>query len=77
MRKPEAARENNGVPPIVWKVLIPAASGGAVYLVSNLTHQSQEWALMLSAFIGGVVLVIQFLIDFDRSLHRPGFLPED
>jgi hypothetical protein len=69
MGKPEAAHDHGGVPPIVWKVLIPAASGGAVYLVSNLTRQSQEWSLLLSVFVGGVALVVQFLIDFDRGLR--------
>lgn len=57
------------MPPILWKVIIPAVSGGAVYLVSNLAHQSQEWSLLLSTFVGGVALVIQFLIDLDHSLR--------
>jgi hypothetical protein len=62
-------RRDGVVPPILWKMIIPAASGGTVYLITSLTHQPQEWALMLSAFIGGVTLVVQFLIDFDRSLR--------
>ena len=69
MLGPESAPGKGGVPPILWKIIIPAASGGATYLVSGLTHQPQEWALMLSTFVGGVILVVQFLIDFDRSLH--------
>jgi hypothetical protein len=69
MGRPEAVNEYGRIPPVVWKVLIPAASGGAVYLVSNLTRQSQEWSLLLSAFVGGVTLVIQFLIDFDHGLR--------
>jgi hypothetical protein len=62
-------RRDGVVPPILWKIIIPAASGGTVYLLTSLTHQPQEWALMLSAFIGGVTLVVQFLVDFDRSLR--------
>jgi hypothetical protein len=65
----ESPSRGGGVPPILWKIIIPAASGGATYLASSLTHQPQEWALMLSAFVGGVILVVQFLIDFDRSLQ--------
>jgi hypothetical protein len=69
MPGPESPPRNGGVPPILWKIIIPAVSGGAVYLASNLTHQPQEWALMLSTFVGGVILVVQFLIDFDRGLQ--------
>jgi hypothetical protein len=69
MPRQESPPGNDGVPPILWKIIVPAASGGATYLVSNLTHQPQEWALMLSAFVGGVILVVQFLIDFDGSLQ--------
>jgi hypothetical protein len=65
----ESPSGGGGVPPILWKIIIPVASGGATYLASSLTHQPQEWALMLSAFVGGVILVVQFLIDFDRSLQ--------
>jgi hypothetical protein len=65
----ESPPGNDGVPPILWKIIIPVASGGATYLVSNLTHQPQEWALMLSTFVGGVILVVQFLLDFDGSLQ--------
>lgn len=69
MPGPESPPGYSVVPPILWKIIIPAASGGAAYLVSSLTHQPQEWSLMLSAFIGGVTLVVQFLIDFDQSLQ--------
>jgi hypothetical protein len=57
------------VPPIVWKILVSLGTGGAVYLLSILAHQSQEWNLLLSVFVGGVILVVQFLIDFERSLE--------
>lgn len=65
----EPIRRDRAMPPVFWKILIPVASGGSVYLASNVTHQTAEWGLLLSAFVGGVVLVIQFLIDFDRGLR--------
>jgi hypothetical protein len=56
--------------PIAWKVLISLTSGGIVYLLTLLGHQSQEWNLLLAVFVGGVVLVVQFLFDSDRSLRN-------
>jgi hypothetical protein len=70
MSGPEQPGRSGIVPPIFWKVAAPVASGGAVYLASGATHQPQEWSLMLSAFVGGVTLVVQFLIDFDHRLHE-------
>lgn len=69
MNRSEQMPRERAVPPILWKILIPVVSGGAVYLVSNLSHQPQEWSLLLSAFVGGVTLVIQFLVDFERILQ--------
>ncbi len=69
MDEPKSPRRAVALPLIFWKVAIPAASGGAIYLASELTHQPQEWSLILSAFVGGVTLVVQFLIDFDRTLR--------
>jgi hypothetical protein len=63
------AQRGDVVPPIVWKILISLGTGGSVYLLSILAHQSQEWNLLLSVFVGGVILVVQFLIDFERSLE--------
>ena len=59
-----------GMPSIMWKIIIPVVSGGVVYLASNLGHEPQEWSLLLSAFLGGVVLVVQFLIDFEQDLRK-------
>jgi hypothetical protein len=53
---------------VLAKVLITAMVGGVAYLLTSLAHQSQISAVTLAAFIGGVVLVVQFLIDFDQRL---------
>src|SRR5215469_4296207 len=57
------------VPPVLWKMITSASCGGAIYLVTALTHQPAEWGLMLSAFVGGIALVVQFFIDFDADLQ--------
>jgi hypothetical protein len=53
---------------ILRKVLITTVTGGLAYLITNTTEESQIWSITLSAFIGSVVLVIQFLIDFETRL---------
>ncbi|MBX6355184.1 MAG: phosphatidylserine/phosphatidylglycerophosphate/cardiolipin synthase family protein [Micromonosporaceae bacterium] len=59
---PSAARS------ILRKVLITTFTGGLAYLITNTAQESQIWSITLSAFIGSVVLVIQFLIDFESRL---------
>jgi hypothetical protein len=53
---------------ILRKVLITTVTGGLAYLITNTSGESQIWAITLSTFIGSVVLVIQFLIDFENRL---------
>ena len=54
---------------ITRKIVITATTGGLAYLVTNLTDQEPIESLTLSAFIGGVALVVQFLVDFDTRLR--------
>jgi hypothetical protein len=61
-RHPSAARS------ILRKVLITTFTGGLAYLVTNTAGESPIWSITLSTFIGSVVLVIQFLIDFENRL---------
>lgn len=70
MTGPEPTDGHPPMPPVIWKMIISSACGGAVYLVSALTHQILEWSVLLSTFTGGIILVAQFLVDFDRNLQR-------
>jgi hypothetical protein len=54
------------VPPIIRKIVITAATGGVTFLVTNLTNQPAFPAAVLSLLVGGIVLLSQFLLDFDR-----------
>jgi hypothetical protein len=54
---------------VLRRVVLTTAAGGATYLVTNLANQNQIWAIALSVFIGGVTLVLQFLIEFERRLE--------
>jgi hypothetical protein len=54
---------------VVRKIAVTLLTGGIAYLITNVSDLGQTWALTLSAFIGGVVLVVQFLAEFDNRLQ--------
>lgn len=54
---------------VIRKVILTLLTGGATYLVTDLSNQPQTWAVTWSLFIGGVTLVVQFLVDFESRLH--------
>lgn len=51
------------------KILVTLLTGGIAYLITSLAQKSQIWAVVLATFIGGVALVVQFLMDFDSRLQ--------
>lgn len=73
MTNPTDAREVSSISPVVRKIVVALLTGGVAYLITTLADNSNSdtspiWALILSAFIGGVVLVVQFLTEFDDRL---------
>ena len=50
------------------KILVTAIAGGLTYLLTNATGQPEIWQLTMSVFVGGIVLVVQVLIDHDTSV---------
>ncbi|AGL18307.1 hypothetical protein [Actinoplanes sp. N902-109] len=52
------------------KIMVTAIAGGLTYLLTNATGQPEIWQLTMSVFVGGIVLVVQVLIDFDVALSR-------
>lgn len=55
---------------ILRKILITTTTGAVAYLLTNLAEQEKIWAITMSVFVAGVVLVVQFLVDFDSRLRR-------
>lgn len=55
---------------IGMKILVTAIAGGLTYLLTNATDQPEIWQLTMTVFVGGIVLVIQLLIDYDNRLVR-------
>ncbi|GAA3397488.1 hypothetical protein GCM10020369_77870 [Cryptosporangium minutisporangium] len=62
---------------IAWRIVISLAIGGLTYGLTSLTNargsgapdQAALTALTLSVFLGGVVLVVQFLMELDGRLR--------
>jgi hypothetical protein len=50
------------------KLLVTVVAGILAYFLADLTKQSRAWVWALTIFVAGVLLVIQFLIDFERRL---------
>jgi hypothetical protein len=61
-------RPASGARSILRKVLVTTFTGGLAYLITDASQDELTWSISLSAFIGSVVLVIQFLIDFESRL---------
>jgi len=52
---------------IARKLALAGATGGTTYLLSSIAHAPLVWTLTLAVFLGGVVLVVQFLLDFETA----------
>jgi hypothetical protein len=55
---------------ILQKIVITAIAGGLAYLLTDTTDQPPIWQLTMSTFVGGIVLVVQFLIDSAEESSR-------
>ncbi|WP_432983585.1 hypothetical protein [Dactylosporangium sp. CA-233914] len=55
---------------VLRKFLITLASGGLGYLLTTFAKQPVIWSLTMSIFIGGVSLVVQFLVEVDTRVSE-------
>ncbi|MEU8234991.1 hypothetical protein AB0C12_35820 [Actinoplanes sp. NPDC048967] len=53
---------------ISTRILFTVIAGGLTYLLTNATGQPEIWQLTMSMFVGGIVLVVQVLIDYDNRM---------
>jgi hypothetical protein len=63
------------VPPVLGdassvprKVLTTVGLGGATFVVTNALNLPQDTSFVLSILIGGIALILRFLVDFERRL---------
>lgn len=54
---------------VVRRILVATATGGFAFLVSALADQSPISSITLSILIGGVILLTQLLIDFEKRVE--------
>src|SRR4051794_3245324 len=58
-----------GIPTVVWKIIVTSAVGALAYFITNVTDQPEIWRLTVSVFIGGATLIVQYLTHFERRLE--------
>jgi len=53
---------------VVRTAVITVATGGTTFLITNGLDQPQAICIMLSILIGGIVLMVRFLVEFEKRL---------
>ncbi|MET7490240.1 hypothetical protein [Streptomyces sp. NPDC005538] len=73
-RAPQVAAKSHRsvrVPQLVRRVLVVALVGAFTFLIVNLASadQSESWQLSVSIALGGVALLVQYLVDFEQRME--------
>jgi hypothetical protein len=53
---------------VIRTALLTLVTGGVTFLITNGLNQPQFICIMLSILIGGIVLMVRFLVDFESRL---------
>jgi hypothetical protein len=69
MRSTSSTERSDRTSSVVRKVATTLTIGGSAFLVTNMLGQDITWSVLLSVFVSGVTLVVQFLAEFDRRLY--------
>ena len=62
---------------VTRKALVTVALGGATFLITNALNQPQHVQITLSILIGGIALILRFLVDFENRLAAVEQLEKD
>jgi hypothetical protein len=62
---------------VTRKALITIGLGGATFLITNALNQPQHVQITLSILIGGIALILRFLVDFENRLAAVEKLEKD
>jgi hypothetical protein len=54
---------------VLRKIILTVSTGGVTFLITDLAQQPLTWAIMLSVLVGGITLLVQFLVDFEQRQH--------
>lgn len=55
---------------VLRKVVITLVTGGLAFTITNLSHLEAAVSVTLSVLIGGVALLVQFLVQFEARLRE-------
>jgi hypothetical protein len=69
------SRENGNN--VIRTAVLTVASGGVTFLVTNGLDQPQAICIILSILIGGIALMVRFLVDFENRLAAVEQLERD
>ena len=53
---------------VIRTAMLTVATGGVTFLITNGLNQPQAICIMLSILIGGIALMVRFLVDFENRL---------
>ena len=53
---------------VIRTAVLTIATGGVTFLITNGLHQQTGTSIMLSILIGGIALMVRFLVDFEKRL---------
>jgi hypothetical protein len=62
---------------VTRKALVTVVLGGATFLITNALNQPQHVQITLSILIGGIALILRFLVDFENRLAAVEKLEKD
>lgn len=62
---------------VTRKALVTVALGGATFLITNALNQPEHVQITLSILIGGIALILRFLVDFENRLAAVEQLEKD
>jgi len=62
---------------VTRKALLTVGLGGATFLITNALNQPQSVQITLSILIGGIALILRFLVDFENRLAAVEQLEKD
>ena len=73
----EAAHPTGDRSSVIRTALLTVATGGVTFLITNGLNQPQAICIMLSILIGGIALMVRFLVDFENRLAAVEKLEKD
>jgi hypothetical protein len=68
--EPKARKSVTAIPSVVVRIVASLLLGAGTYVLTNSVGQSNTESILLSVFVGGVVLVAQYLAQSERQISE-------